>query len=260
MKLENVTFSFVAGIKTACLSRKELVDVVCQYINDYKNSRNTNAKLTPLVIFDSNGHAISLAHTNHSFYQALKQADLVHADGQSVVAFSRWFSNFHVPERSATTDTIHDIPQFASAELRHYFLGGEQVVVERCAEIMSHTYANFHIAGTQHGFFYELEEGGIVDHINQSKADVLWVGLGKPKEQLFVIRNKDKLTVPVIITCGGCYNYITGDYSRAPQIWQQWGIEWLHRCLTEPKKFFWRYLTTNPHSIYCAIKYRKLRY
>jgi exopolysaccharide biosynthesis WecB/TagA/CpsF family protein len=60
----------------------------------------------------------------------------------------------------------------------------------------------------------------------------------------------------VIITCGGCYNYITGEYKRAPKWMQDYGFEWLHRMLTQPKKLFWRYLTTNPHAIYCILKHK----
>jgi N-acetylglucosaminyldiphosphoundecaprenol N-acetyl-beta-D-mannosaminyltransferase len=93
-----------------------------------------------------------------------------------------------------------------------------------------------------------------------SQADILWVGLGKPKEQTFVIRNKLLIKVPVIITCGGCYNFVTGDYKRAPLLFQKLGLEWLHRAVTEPRKLLWRYLTTNPHAIYCAIKYRHRNY
>jgi N-acetylglucosaminyldiphosphoundecaprenol N-acetyl-beta-D-mannosaminyltransferase len=256
MDLSEVDFSYVAGIKTACLSRSQLVRLFVEHIIEFRRGDRTQ----PLTVFDTNGHGISMAHQDGQFYSALKHADVIHADGQSVVSFSRWFGNKVIPERSATTDTIHDIPIQYNGEVSHFLLGGTQGVVEGCAAILANTYPNFKIAGTQHGYFSVDEEQAVIDHINRSQADVLWVGLGKPKEQLFVIRNKHKFKIPVIITCGGCYNYITGDYARAPKLMQNMGFEWLHRALTEPRKFLWRYLTTNPHAIYCAIKHRNVRY
>lgn len=253
MKMEDVVFTHVGGIKTACIGRKQLVSLIVDQVSDYKERSDVVA---PLTIFDSNGQGISIANNDPHFMSLLATADIIHADGQSVVAFSRLFSPTAIPERTPTTDTIHDIPNYKSAKLNHYLLGGQQRVVEKCANILASKYSNFGVAGTHHGFFDEATEATVIEKINHSQADVLWVGLGKPKEQEFVVRNKDKLRVPVIITCGGCYNYITGDYKRAPEYMQKIGMEWLHRALTEPKKFMWRYITTNPHSIYCAWKHR----
>ena len=253
MKMEDVVFTYVGGVRTACLGRKQLVSLIDARINDYQANA---AAFAPLVIFDSNGQGISIANNDPAFKQLLDEADIVHADGQSVVAFSRWFSNAPIPERTATTDTIHDIPMLSARSVRHFLLGGQQQVVEKCADILQQQYANFVVAGLHHGYFDETNEAAVIDAINASNTQVLWVGLGKPKEQAFVIRNKHKLKVPVIITCGGCYNYITGDYKRAPAVMQRSGFEWLHRAATEPRKFLWRYLTTNPHSIYCAWKHR----
>lgn len=253
MKMEDVVFTHVGGLKTACIGRKQLVDLIVTRVEMYKESI---VPLAPLAIFDSNGQGISIANSDPNFMALLETADIIHADGQSVVAFSRFFSPTPIPERTPTTDTIHDIPQYESCTISHYLLGGTQDVVEKCAAILDDKYENFAIAGTHHGYFDETTEDEIINAINSSNADVLWVGLGKPKEQEFVVKNKHKLRVPVIITCGGCYNYITGDYKRAPEFMQKVGLEWLHRAVTEPKKFMWRYITTNPHSIYCAWKHR----
>ncbi|OFC69923.1 WecB/TagA/CpsF family glycosyltransferase [Alteromonas confluentis] len=254
MRMEDVIFTRVGGVKTACLSRKQLVDLIVQRSLDYKDP--FFAFSAPLTVLDSNGQAVSLANSNAEFKKALEDADIVHADGQSIVSFSRWFSDNPIPERTATTDTIHDIPTYFDGTLRHFLLGGTKQVVKQCGDILSSKYANFKVAGVRDGYFSAEEESRVVDEINEAKPDVLWVGLGKPKEQRFVKNNKNKLKVPVIITCGGCYNYITGDYKRAPEIFQKTGFEWLHRAATEPRKLLWRYLTTNPHTIYCVLKHR----
>jgi|TARA_R110002060_G_C2101712_1_gene97696 exopolysaccharide biosynthesis WecB/TagA/CpsF family protein len=252
MKLEEVVKTNVGGLITACVDRKQLVDLmVCRVLD----TRAGDIK-SPLVIFSSNGHSISIANSDPEMGRMLNEADILHADGQSVVSFSRWFSEKEIPERSATTDTIHDVPMMSSETVKHFLLGANQATIEKCGTILSQKYTNFDVVGTQHGYFSEADEDEIVAKINASGCEVLWVGLGKPKEQLFILRNKSKLTVPVIISCGGCYNFVTGDYKRAPAIFQKLGLEWLHRAMTEPKKLLWRYITTNPHAIYCVIKHR----
>ncbi|GAB3014977.1 WecB/TagA/CpsF family glycosyltransferase [Bowmanella dokdonensis] len=259
MKLKDVNFARVGGLKTACLTRPQLVEVIAATVADYRQQVEAGERPLPVLVFDSNGQGISLANSDPGFMQLLAQADIIHADGQSVVKMSRRFAERPIPERSATTDLIHDIPRLHNRPLRHFLLGGKEQVVNECAWRMQQSYENFAIAGTQHGYFLEEDEQRVIDHINRLKPDVLWIGLGKPKEQAFCIRHKWNLQVPVIITCGGCYNYVTGDYRRAPQFMQEWGLEWLHRALSEPRKFLWRYLTTNPHALYCMYKHRVTR-
>ena len=240
----------IGGVKTACIGRSELVSIIVNRVKMRAKS------LLPMVIFDSNGHAISLANSEPGFMHCLNQADLIHADGQSVVSFSHWLKGESIPERTATTDTIHDIPTRDETNLKHFLLGGEAQNVEACAKILDEKYPNFLIAGTHHGYFDKQDCDRLIDQINATQADVLWVGLGKPVEQYWIVQNKHRLNVPVIISCGGCFNYVTGDYQRAPVWMQNWGIEWLHRMLSEPRKLFWRYLTTNPHAIYCVLKHK----
>jgi exopolysaccharide biosynthesis WecB/TagA/CpsF family protein len=240
----------VGGIPTACIDRKELANLIGEHC---VNNKNEEIKKS-IVIFSNNGHAISIANTSSEAMKLLLQADLIHADGQSVVTFSKWVKGRNIPERTATTDMIHDIPNYFESNINHFLLGCENDIVENACKLMSKRYKNFKISGFNDGFFSIEEEDEIIDKINSSRVDVLWVGLGKPKEQEFCIRNKEKLNVSVIITCGGCYNYITNDYPRAPVWMQKIGFEWLHRMSTNPRKLFYRYLTTNPHAVYCVIK------
>lgn len=247
MKGNEIKTTNVAGIETACISRKGLVELIVKKVKEYDNHS------PPFVIFDSNGQAISLANSDSHFNELIKSADLVHADGQSVVWFSRMFTNNTIPERSATTDTIHDIPNVERSNLKHFLLGGTEEVVSECSKILKEKYLNFNIVGIANGYFSSEQERSIIDKINHTKPDILWVGLGKPKEQDFIIKWKSQLSVPVIISCGGCYNYVTGNYKRAPLILQNLGLEWLYRALSDPKTFLFRYLKTNPHAIFCAI-------
>ena len=82
---------------------------------------------------------------------------------------------------------------------------------------------------------------------------MIWVGLGVPFEQAFAVRNKRRLKGGWLVTAGGCFNFVAGDYTRAPQWMQHAGLEWLYRLSREPRRLFWRYAVTNPHAIYLML-------
>ncbi len=228
-----------------CLSRKELVERALE---------DCSRDVRPQLVFDVNGHALSLARTDHSYRDAVSQADIVHADGGFLVTLSKHLGLPKIPERSATTDMIHDFAaSFSETSHGFYLLGGEERVNEQCVNILQEQYPRLKISGRRNGFFNSDDEEHIVEQINESGASILWVGLGKPKEQAFCIRWRHKLNVRWVITCGGCYNYITGDYGRAPAWMQKLNMEWLYRMATEPRKLFWRYAITSPHALWIAL-------
>jgi N-acetylglucosaminyldiphosphoundecaprenol N-acetyl-beta-D-mannosaminyltransferase len=161
MELCEVKFTNVGGLKTACISRRDLVNLM---VNKVKSARLITNKdpVLPMVVFSTNGHSISIANRDQQMGKLLNQADLLHADGQSVVTLSKYFSEHPIPERSATTDTIHDIPQTSNETIKHFLLGASQPTIDKCATILSSQYANFKIAGTHHGFFNDDEEKSLI--------------------------------------------------------------------------------------------------
>ncbi|MBU6298542.1 MAG: WecB/TagA/CpsF family glycosyltransferase [Alphaproteobacteria bacterium] len=235
----------VGGLRTACVSRRQLGGLM---VGDCLAARG--GRRPPRLVFASNGHAIALAAVNAEFRRQLAQADLIHADGTPVVFASRLLTGTPVPERSATTDFIFDAAAAAARHgLKFFLLGSTEAVNARCAENLNTAYPGVEIAGRRNGYFSVEEEAQICDEINRSGADVLWVGLGVPLEYEFCLRNKARLRVGWIVTCGGCFNFAAGDYARAPQWMQKAGFEWLYRLWREPKRLFWRYLVTNPIAV-----------
>jgi exopolysaccharide biosynthesis WecB/TagA/CpsF family protein len=239
----------VGGVRVAPLSRSEICSVVagdCRRRED-----DADARRTTRLLFSANGQALSLAARNLEFRDALDQADLVHADGQAIVFASKRIRGRPIPERSATTDLIHDLCRASLHEgFSLFLLGGEEDVSARCAEELLRLYPGLKVAGRRNGYFGCDQERDVCEEINASGADILWVGLGKPKEQLFCIRNRQHLRVAWAISCGGCFNFVAGDYRRAPEWMQSSGLEWLFRALTSPRKLLWRYVTTNPHATF----------
>jgi exopolysaccharide biosynthesis WecB/TagA/CpsF family protein len=235
----------VGGLNTACVSRRQLGRLM---VGDCLAARG--GKRAAKLVFASNGHAVALAALRPEFRRQLEQADLIHADGTPIVFASRLLTSTPVPERSATTDFIFDAADAAEQHgLKFFLLGSTEEINARCAENLRKAYPGVEITGRRNGYFPPGEEARICDEINRSGADVVWVGLGVPLEYEFCLRNKDRLKVGWIVTCGGCFNFAAGDYVRAPHWMQKTGLEWLHRLWCEPKRLFWRYLITNPVAI-----------
>lgn len=231
----------VGGLRTACVSRRQLGGLM---VGDCLAARG--GKRTPKLVFAANGHSVAMAALNADFRRQLEQADVIHADGAPIVFASRLFTNTPVPERSATTDFIFDAADAAEKHgLKFFLLGSTEKINARAADSLAKSHPGAEIAGRRNGYFSREEEASICEEINRSGADILWVGLGVPLEYEFCLRNKARLKVGWIVTCGGCFNFAAGDYVRAPRWMQQSGLEWLHRLWCEPKRLFWRYLVTN---------------
>jgi len=240
----------VGGLRTACLSRAALARMM---LNDCLAARD-NPGRRPKLVFASNGHAIALAARDADFRAVLEEADILHADGQAAVFASRFLSRTPIPERSATTDFIHDASRLAAAEgLRFFLLGATEEANAGAARILGETYPGLQIVGRRHGYFSALEEDEICDEINLTQPDVIWVGLSVPLEYQFAVRNRARLRAGWLVTCGGCYNFVTGSYKRAPRWMQAAGLEWLFRLAREPKRLFWRYAVTNPLAIFYLL-------
>jgi len=236
----------IGGLKTACVSRDELTALM---IDDCTAARADSRRL-PKLVFASNGHVVSLAGRDAAFRRLHDFADIIHADGQPVV-FASKLTSAPIPERSATTDFIHDAAIAARKHgLTFYLLGATEEVNRRCAERMLELYPGLTIVGRRHGYFSRDEETAICEEINAAKADIVWVGLGVPLEHDFCVRNKHRLKAGWVVTAGGCFNFVTGRYARAPQWMRRAGLEWLHRVWREPRRLFWRYAVTNPHALY----------
>lgn len=211
----------------------------------------------PLLVFDCNGQGLSMNATDAQFRDNLARADLIHADGQIIVMASRWFGNAPIADRSSTTDMFIDsLAGAAESNVSYYLLGGEETVNAECARRIIEAAPGLHLAGRRNGFWTPAEEDAVIEEINAAAPDVLWVGTGKPREQAFCVRNRDRIKAGWIVTCGGLYNYVTGDYPRAPMWMQKSGFEWLHRMVTRPKQLAWRYITTNPHALWLIWKHR----
>jgi exopolysaccharide biosynthesis WecB/TagA/CpsF family protein len=237
----------VGGLAIAALSR---VDLAARITACALARRRLPRR--PYYFTSANGNVLSRAARLPAFRALVENADVIDADGQPLVAASRWLTRTPIPERCATTDFFHDVARAAERDgLSFYLLGGSEEINRAAAENARALYPGLVIAGRRNGYFRIEEEGEIVAAVNAAEPDILWVGLGVPNEQQFVVRNRQKLAgVGVIRTCGGLFDFVAGRNARAPQWMQDWSLEWVYRLWLEPRRLFWRYAVTNAHALY----------
>ena len=132
---------------------------------------------------------------------------------------------------------------------RHFFYGGAEGVAEQLAANLQDRFPDLRVTGTYSPPFRPLtedEDGEIVQMINESNPDIVWVGLGAPKQERWVASHVDRLKAPVLIGVGAAFDFHTGRKPQAPQWMQRRGLEWLFRLMTEPGRLWKRYLINNP--------------
>ncbi len=201
----------VGGIATACLSRNDLARMM---LRDCLAARETPDR-GPKLVFASNGHAIALASQDAAFRATLQQADIIHADGQAAVFASRLLTDNPIPERSATTDFIHDAAKMAAEHgLRLLsFWARRRKPMRKPVRVLRETYPGLQIVGRRHGYFSRDDEEDICDEINLTQPDVIWTGLSVPLEYEFAVRNKHRLKASWLVTLRRLlHDFVTGAY------------------------------------------------
>lgn len=247
MKYTNI---IIGGLPTLNITREMLAQ---KFLEDQKETKNTGLAKT---VFSSNGQGVALSTTDLEYKKLMLNADYIHADGMSVVFASKLKGAAQLPERIATTDFVHDISKLSTMEkpLRYFLFGGHEDVVQEAKQTINKLYPSIEIVGLQNGYDFSIDL--LVDNINCCKPDIVWVALGKPLQEKVSCELQQRLIgVTWIKTCGGLFDFLSGRSRRAPEWMQEIGLEWFHRLLMKPKKFFFRYLVTNLIAIYAFVKY-----
>lgn len=210
----------------------------------------------PLFFTSANGEVIARTSSDPRQARLFALADQIVADGQPLVIASRFLCSERLPERVATTDLFHDVAKLAEdTGTTFYLLGATEARNADAVAAARNAYPRLDIVGAAHGYL----EGEALDaklaEINALGPDILWLGLGVPREQIFFRDHGKKLgNVGLIKTAGGLFDHMAGKTRRAPMLVQRLGFEWLWRLLMEPRRLFWRYLTTNPRALHAILR------
>jgi N-acetylglucosaminyldiphosphoundecaprenol N-acetyl-beta-D-mannosaminyltransferase len=206
----------------------------------------------PHTVLTANSAILCMMRRDPELKRACLGADLVVADGMSVVWTSR-MAGTPFPERVAGVDLMARLLEAGAAgKLRAYFLGAKPAVVAKLAEICEERHPGLEVVGYRDGYFSSGQHAEIVEEIRSLAPHLLFVGMPSPFKETWCEQNRERLNVPVIMGVGGSFDVLAGHVRRAPPWMQSLGMEWSWRLLMEPRKMWRRYLMTNTEFMWMA--------
>lgn len=225
----------ILGVNIAVTNMAQTV----QYIE------NNLEKLRGKYICVSNVHTTIMAHDNPAYRNVQNSAAIALPDGKplSVVSRKRGYTE---AERVTGPDLMGELFSRDNG-LRHYFYGGKEETIQVLSEKLPGEYPSLRIAGMVSPPFRPLteeEDERELQKMNDAKADIIWIGLGAPKQERYMYEHRGKVN-GVMIGVGAGFDYYAGTIKRAPMWMQKLSLEWLYRLMQDPKRLFRRYFATN---------------
>lgn len=230
MKNEKIN---VLGIDFDAVTKTEATEAI------FHTARQREA---PYSVFTPNALISTFCYDDASLREVVNSASLVLADGVGVIGAAKR-QGTPLPERVTGIDTADAVmARLAAVGGSVYLVGGEQGIAQSAASALCKKHKGLRVLGTSDGFFEDEE--ALVKEISRLSPDLLLVGMGFPKQELFISRNKDKLSVGAAMGVGGAIDVWAGKVRRAPAVFVKLHFEWLWRMLCQPKRFLglWRLL------------------
>jgi N-acetylglucosaminyldiphosphoundecaprenol N-acetyl-beta-D-mannosaminyltransferase len=198
-------------------------------------------------------HALMVAQDDPEMLAALRGSTMVVPDGMPVV----WAANLlgeRLRDRVYGPELMLRYSQHSAARGHRVWLygGRDQGSLVQLALSLRRQHPGIRVVGGYSPPFRPLEgdeEEAIARQINEAQPDVLWVGIGVPKQEKWMARMRDRLDVPVMCGVGAAFDFHAGRVSMAPPWMQERGLEWIYRTMQEPRRLLGRYLTTNPRFV-----------
>jgi N-acetylglucosaminyldiphosphoundecaprenol N-acetyl-beta-D-mannosaminyltransferase len=202
----------------------------------------------PRHVMYVNAHVLNQSREIPSLRAALEGADLVYCDGYGVRLAAKAL-DVEIPHRMTGADWNWGLAALCEAAGQSiYLLGSEPGVTAETERRLTRWYPRLGIVGTHHGFFDigSAHDDRVVEDINERRPDIVLVGMGTPKQELWVQHNAARLQTDVLWTVGALFDYVSGRVPRAPGWLADNGLEWIFRLAIEPQRMWRRYLLGNP--------------
>ncbi len=186
-------------------------------------------------VYTPNPEIVMAAIKDETFMQALNRGDLVLPDGIGVVMASKLLKG-GIKERVAGFDTTMTLlSEIKDKDYKVFFLGAAPDVAKKAKKNIENKFAGINIVGVHDGYFKNDDE--VIPLINESGADVVLVGLGAPKQEIFIDKHFDEVHAKTFIGCGGSLDVMAGVVKRAPDFFIKLHLEWFYRLLKQPSRF-----------------------
>jgi N-acetylglucosaminyldiphosphoundecaprenol N-acetyl-beta-D-mannosaminyltransferase len=232
----------ILGVHVNAVQIPDVIDQMEQWIAKGRECHS--------VVF-STLHGIAEANKDSEYKNIVNRADLLVADGMPLV----WLGRLHghsMRRRVYGPELMESFCRETGSQYRHFFYGGAPDVAAKLAARLE---KGFHIvvAGTCSPPFRELtvdEDNTLVQQVDNAAPDVLWVGLGAPKQERWMHEHRLRLRVPVLLGVGAAFDLNSGRLWQAPKWMRENGLEWFFRLLMEPRRLGTRYLVKVPRAIW----------
>lgn len=224
----------IMGVRIDNKSMNEIMDII-------KNKIINNEKF---VIYTPNTEIVMMCNKDKDFMDLINKSDINIPDGIGLVYASK-MKKHPLKEKVAGYDLSVNMLKYADEKgLKLFVAGGKPGIADEAVRNIREKYPRIDIAGTQHGYFKGAHLGNagddeeliVIDRINKSEPDILFVGFGAKKQEQWIEHNKDKINAKIIIGNGGTLDGLAGKVKRAPDIFINLGLEWLYRLVKEPKR------------------------
>lgn len=238
--MSNPTRVNICGIQVDKYSFHEVVELI---------THHAMFGSSPEYVVTPNAQHIVTLQRDSYFREIYRKAFLAVPDGVPLLWAAKLF-NTPLSGRVNGTDLFEQLCK-ASAEkgLKVFLLGGRPGAADKAVSILKAKYPNLKIAGTYcpaYGFESNTKELHRINSAIQIAApDILFVGLGAPKQEYWIYENYQRLGVPVSLGIGVSFELVSGMVKRAPKLMQKFGLEWFFRLVVEPKRLWQRYLIGN---------------
>ena len=227
---------------------------IATYDEIIKEVEQTIVSKRKFTFHNINSHILLGASKREDFRRMLQRLDRCFLDGIGVYLAVKLLSfNITALQRITGTDLYYKLIDYAIKNNRKvFFYGVNGLSSERINLNLKSKFPMLNIVGVK------SDEGGMesdmIEAINNAAADILFVGLGTPKQEEFVVRNSQFINCPVQVAVGSGIEYLAGIKRRAPKFMQALGLEWLFRLFIEPTRLWRRYLIGIPHFIWLILK------
>lgn len=225
------------------------------YIEDCIKQRKIGQVITPNV------DQIVRIEWDKNFAKICNESELLLVDGHPLLWIAKWYGT-PFKQKICGSDLVPILCEMAAEKgYSVFFLGAAPGVAQKAADKMKEMYKGLNVAGIYSPpLNFEKDPAEIAkmnDMLLRSKADMLFVGMGVPKQDIFIYENMHKYQIPMSFSIGGTIDFIAGEQKRAPKWISRIGFEWMYRLLKNPKRLAKRYLVDDRKIISLAFKYKK---
>lgn len=213
------------GVDVSTYNYEQLSSILMENIDKQKKS----------FLVAINPEKIMKAQEDEELRQLLNRADYQIPDGIGVILASK-LKKGNIQSRVTGIDMMLTLCDVATKNGKKIFMyGGKPGVADKAKVELEKQFPGIQIVGTLNG--YEKDEQVIIERINEHKPDIIFVALGSPAQEYWIVNHMDKVTPMVFQGVGGSYDVISGNLKRAPEAFQKMGLEWFYRLIKEPWRF-----------------------